>query len=115
MKSDSSKLIKRLTIISPIKFLIGIITFIFLNKIIGGAFLVGGLVTISFIIFLKSKTKINVNKTLAYFHITLGIIMYSSGILLYLTDEKTNGVIFKLIMGSIFTFIGIYKLIFKCK
>lgn len=119
MKNDHSKLIKRLAIIAPIKFLIGTVTFIFLNRIMGGAFLVGGLAAISLIIFLKQKhkKKINPEKVLAYFHITFGIIMYSASILLYLTegDARTKEIIFKIIMGTIFTLIGIYELIFKCR
>ena len=117
MKNNPSKLIKRLSIIAPIKFLIGTLVFIFLNKIIGGAFLAGGVVTISFIVFLKHKhkTKINVEKTLAYFHIAFGIIMYSASILLHISEASTKEVLFKIIAGSVFTLIGIYTLIFKCK
>lgn len=115
MEQTPQKIMHRIMITMPIFFLIGFLIFFLLDKMVGGAILVGaGLGLIVGIIFyfkLKRNDPTGANKSLSYFYIIAGIVLLILALAVFIFErESSKDVIYEVGLGVLFLIFGIYML-----
>ena len=115
MEQTPPKVLHRIMITMPIFFLIGFLIFFLLDKMVGGAILVGAaiglIIGIIFYYKLKKQDPTGANKSLSYFYIIWGIVMLILALAVFIFErENFKDVIYEVGLGFMFLIFGIYML-----
>jgi len=107
--------INKLKILLFVKVVVGSIITIFFDIIIGVIILIAGAITLFWIVGLINKTDHEINKSIPYLHIILGLLMFLGVIIITVTSVSYRDikVIVKTIIGCLFMLKGIYELNLK--